>query len=148
MSDPGRPPTLGDDAVPQLLDGTHRPGLYQWPPAADPAAVGAARAAAEHARWHPAALDLATVTDKAGLLEHCARAFDFPDWAGRNWDALADCLTDLSWWPPAAGRLIIAGHWPAFRAADPAAATTAEEIFRQATDYWREQPPPMAVLLG
>jgi hypothetical protein len=35
--------------------------------------------------------------DKAALLHHMASALGFPDWFGHNWDALEDCLTDLSW---------------------------------------------------
>lgn len=30
-------------------------------------------------------------------LEAIARALEFPAWFGRNWDALEDCLGDLSW---------------------------------------------------
>jgi hypothetical protein len=35
--------------------------------------------------------------DKARLLKNIASALHFPDWFGHNWDALEDCLTDLSW---------------------------------------------------
>ena len=35
--------------------------------------------------------------DKAALLHNMASALGFPDWFGHNWDALEDCLTDLSW---------------------------------------------------
>ena len=31
------------------------------------------------------------------LLRNIAVALGFPDWFGHNWDALEDCLTDLSW---------------------------------------------------
>jgi hypothetical protein len=37
------------------------------------------------------------VKDKDSLLQRIAEALGFPDWFGRNWDALEDCLTDLSW---------------------------------------------------
>ena len=36
-------------------------------------------------------------SDKVQLLKNLAVAFGFPDWFGHNWDALEDCLTDLSW---------------------------------------------------
>jgi RNAse (barnase) inhibitor barstar len=35
--------------------------------------------------------------DKPQLLENMASVLGFPDWFGHNWDALEDCLTDLSW---------------------------------------------------
>lgn len=35
--------------------------------------------------------------DKAALLDNMASALGFPHWFGHNWDALEDCLTDLSW---------------------------------------------------
>lgn len=35
--------------------------------------------------------------EKEKLLRNIAAALDFPAWFGHNWDALEDCLTDLSW---------------------------------------------------
>lgn len=37
------------------------------------------------------------MTGKPAMLGALAGALDFPDWFGLNWDALADCLGDLSW---------------------------------------------------
>jgi hypothetical protein len=34
---------------------------------------------------------------KETLLRNIAAALQFPDWFGHNWDALEDCLADLSW---------------------------------------------------
>ena len=43
---------------------------------------------------------------KEMLLKNIAAALGFPDWFGQNWDALEDCLTDLSW-RQAAGYVLI-----------------------------------------
>src|SRR5690606_7438472 len=43
------------------------------------------------------AIDLSGCRDKDEAFERFAAALRFPDWFGRNWDALADCLDDLSW---------------------------------------------------
>src|SRR5918996_5114712 len=44
-----------------------------------------------------ARIALHEATDKRGLMHQIAAALGFPDWFGENWDALEDCLTDLSW---------------------------------------------------
>jgi hypothetical protein len=53
--------------------------------------------ATEESRVQVLRVSLAGVRDKAALLATVARALQFPAWFGANWDALEDCLTDLSW---------------------------------------------------
>ena len=45
--------------------------------------------------WHAVVLDTAGCTTKEAFLQACADAFALPSWFGMNWEALADCLTDL-----------------------------------------------------
>ena len=40
---------------------------------------------------------LSAARDKDGLLKAMASCLAFPGWFGGNWDALEDCLADLSW---------------------------------------------------
>ncbi len=42
-------------------------------------------------------LDGRLLGDKAGLLAALGHALHFPDYYGGNWDALEECLADLSW---------------------------------------------------
>jgi RNAse (barnase) inhibitor barstar len=70
-----------------------RPGVYRWPSA--PAAADVRRDAAA-AGFGFVLLDTSEIHDKAGFLDLCATAFDLPRWFGRNWDALADSLSDRS----------------------------------------------------
>jgi len=73
--------------------------------------------ASDRARLAPAgaagldrvSISLAGVTAKDALLERFAAALAFPDWFGGNWDALEDCLGDLSWRADAAHLLVIEG---------------------------------------
>jgi hypothetical protein len=47
--------------------------------------------------------------DKVAVLAGIARAMTFPAWFGANWDALEDCLTDLSWRVADGHVLLLAG---------------------------------------
>ena len=44
-------------------------------------------------------LDGAAFNSKTALLDGIAAAFQFPGYFGRNWDALIDCWSDMSWLP-------------------------------------------------
>jgi len=66
----------------------------------DPARSGVYRSEEEQAildATRGAKLDVVSVEAKENLFDNLARALAFPDWFGRNWDALEDVLGDLSW---------------------------------------------------
>jgi RNAse (barnase) inhibitor barstar len=90
-------------------------------PAAEVAADARRQGAAVH-RIGPAAT-------KAELLDDFARALRFPDWVGRNWDALSDALRDLSWLPQQPQVVV----WSGASKTDPAAYETALGVLQDAT---------------
>lgn len=60
----------------------------------------------EAARETGLRLEIVPFAAKPALLKNIAAALAFPDWFGQNWDALEDCLTDLSW-SSAAGHVLL-----------------------------------------
>ncbi|KAA9158610.1 barstar family protein [Amycolatopsis acidicola] len=58
--------------------------------------------------------------DKLSTMDAIAAALSFPDYFGRNLDALYDCLTDLSWLPSGEHVLIWTGS-DTLKDADPKA---------------------------
>jgi hypothetical protein len=115
----------------------------------DPRPLAPALGAAEAAGWTTLRLDLDGVRTKAALMDRCARALELPEWFGRNWDALADVMNDLSWLPPAPGRLLAVTSWRGYAAARPADWETLREILEGAVDFWRDaEEGPLEVLLA
>ncbi|MGQ0523366.1 MAG: barstar family protein [Betaproteobacteria bacterium] len=113
----------------------------------DPARSGVFRAPADLSLLRQAAsrlgmacfaIELVSVKDKQQFLAACARALQFPQPFGNNWDALADSVQDLSW-HAAGGSVIHLQHAAHFACVAPQDYATAIEIFRYAADYWKER---------
>ncbi|MCT4357476.1 barstar family protein [Streptomyces sp. Je 1-79] len=85
-------------------------------------------------------LDLSGIVDKAGFMDRCAAALGLPGWFGRNWDALADCLTDL----PGPVAVVVTG-WQGYAEARPRDWETARDVFATASDT---SPTGLTVLLA
>lgn len=125
-----------------LLRDTSRCGVYSAPRQV----MDELLAAAEASGFATFRIDLATVLDKEGLFERLATALEFPNWFGRNWDALADCLGDLSWME-AKGYVILLEHSDDFRSSNSADFTTALQVFESAAEVWRDEGVPFWVLV-
>lgn len=126
-----------------LLSRSERAGIHRMSYAADLAL----EEAAESLEYPVHRVDLARVTTKEAFLAAVGEALAFPDWYGHNWDALADCLTDLSWMA-ADGYVIVLDHADTFAAASPTDFATALSIFQDAADTWREDNIPFWTLVG
>ncbi len=98
-----------------------------------PALADALEAAAGALGRHYVSLTLGDAADKDTILTQFALALDMPRWFGANWDALYDCLTDLSWLPDGAFTVAISGAIP-----DPDTRETLLQILEDACQAWQE----------
>ncbi|MEI5103591.1 barstar family protein [Streptomyces sp. PmtG] len=140
MTTPDREGREGRDA-PETLGGAPDP-------AAGDGAFAAVLDAVRGGGWSTLALGLDGVRDKAAFMERCAVGLALPDWFGGNWDALADCLTDLSWAPPAIGRLVVVSGWQEYARQAPDDWEIAQDVFAEAVAHWRGQDAALEIVLA
>lgn len=77
---------------------------------------------------------------KQQVLASIAEAFHFPRHFGKNFDALADCLTDLPYQAgPQPGFLVVLEQLPNTPKFDKEARETLLDVFRDAADFWAEK---------
>lgn len=126
---------MSTDRLCELLATVHRAGLRRAPRGA----MGDLEAAARSCGYSTCRVNLAQAVGKRDLLDRIAHALAFPDWFGGNWDALEDCLADLSWLPPARVRLVLLEHCPDTQPAIADDFETALQVFDAAARIWREQ---------
>lgn len=126
----------------KILCDVGQAGVYQVPQQSMAALLSAARATgfATHQ------VDLSSVRDKTALFKHLAAALEFPSWFGHNWDALADCLSDLAWLP-ANGYVLLLEHCDGFKASHAEDFGTSLQVFAAAADAWRAEAIPFWVLV-
>jgi hypothetical protein len=129
----------------EAVTGGGRPaGVYRWLSRAHTEAVRRELAAAG---WAVYVLDGRGLGGAQGLFDRCARVLAFPAWFGHNWDALADCLGDLSWLP-GKGYVLLWEQYGALARSDPAAWRMALEVFAAAIETRHETGAvPLYVLL-
>lgn len=123
-----------------VFDGLVPAGVH---PLSDPIRVEDLRAHAAAAGWAVLVADAAG--GKAAVLAGLAATGAFPGWFGRNWDALSDCLVDLSWLP-AEGYVVLIDGWDAFRAASPRDADIAGSVLAHAAAEWAARGTPFVAL--
>lgn len=102
------------------------------------------RAAAREAGFTFFDADLATVQSKGEFLAAIAQAIAAPAWLGKNWDALADALGDLSWQPSAGYVLVLRNAGNTFNLIERDH-EIAKEILGSTVSFWKTQSKPFWV---
>ncbi len=139
----------------EILDNPAHNGVY-WlvdataaDPAAAPARLGlpsertSRRDADILASAHIRRLDARLHPDKEGLLAAIGHALDFPAYYGKNWDALEECLNDLSWLTGPV--IVLIEHADALA---PPTLTTLKDIWAEAAAAWAEAGRSCVLLLA
>lgn len=83
-------------------------------------------------------IDLASVDLRQPLFEAFARALSFPRWFGANWDALEDCLGDLSW-REGSGQVLLLQGWEGLPDKEREVLL---DVLRSTAGFWRSEGRP------
>jgi hypothetical protein len=109
----------------QRLSDASRSGVYRA--SASKVIVAAAR---------ESGIDIARIDAREDVLARVAQALEFPSWFGGNWDALADCLGDLSW-RSGGGHVVV---FEGFPRGDELGVLL--DVLRTTAEYWAERRRP------
>ena len=103
--------------------------------------------AAQHNDAYFSGIDLQNCNSKTQLFEVLSEGLNFPPSFGRNWDALADYLSDLSWLASDSFVICFANS-DHYRDASEEDFKTLIEILEEASASWGEQQSPFWAFLS
>ncbi len=86
-------------------------------------------------------VNLASYTNREALFDHLTAALRLPADFGRNWDALADSIRDLSWLK-APGFILLFDQAQDMRDANEDDFDMLLDILEEAVDYWQDAGSP------
>lgn len=134
---------MSDDVQLQaILADAAKAGVYHLPQTDKKQLMAAAKAGGLAAFR----VNLAKAGNKEQMLATIAKALKFPDWFGHNFDALADCLADMSW-KPAEGYLVLFEHCDGIHGRAEQDFVSTLQIFEQSANDWREEGIPFWCLV-
>ena len=124
-----------------LLAGHTQPGIYKWHSGLHAPDIAHS---VEHAGWVFVHFDGWAVEDKDTFLKSVGEAFEFPDWTGQSFDALADALADVDA-RDGNGTIFLWDGWSPLARADEQAFSVALSVF--GSRVHADRGGPFAVLL-
>jgi hypothetical protein len=106
--------------------------------------LGDLRSAASELNFAVFDADLTGVQHKGEFLTVIAQAISAPNWLGKNWDALADALGDLSW-QASPGYVLVLRHGGETFNLGVSDHEIAREIFDESVNFWKQKSKPFWV---
>ncbi len=125
-----------------VIYGTLTPGFYRVSTWVRPASI---EKRVRQAGWQYAYLDGGSIRSKDEFLHGMQEAFRFPSYFGHNWDALEECMLDLSWLP-APGYVLLYNQPNRFIGNALDEWTTAYLILEEAVAHWHREGAPLFVI--
>jgi RNAse (barnase) inhibitor barstar len=92
------------------------------------------------------AIDCGSVHDRTSAFTRIAQALEFPEWFGANWDALEDCLGDLSWLE-GSGYLLLFDHTGSWRDGQAQEIATLIDVLNAVGATWAARGTPFWAVL-
>jgi len=92
-------------------------------------------------------INLAGYSDHDTLFDRLTQALQLPADFGRNWDALADSVRDLSWLK-ASGYILLFDHAEDMQDRSEEDFDTLLDVLEEAVDYWQEAETPFFVFFA
>ena len=89
---------------------------------------------------------LVATRDKNAFLNAVAKALEFPEYFGHNWDAFYDCLLELKH-GEGHGTLLVLKDASGFARAEPEEFAAAVDTLADAVDYWKEEGKTLLVVV-
>lgn len=112
-----------------------RPPWVLWHVSESPAAL-TTRLLFSGCAWRSLAGSSMRTTDE--LFAEFHMALSFPEYFGRNWNALEDCLRDLAWWPAQAYVLVVTDASEILAAEASSEFSLMLRILRSVASQWAE----------
>lgn len=134
--------SLRPDALQQILITPANNGIYHLPTSGNEAVREAALA--EGMIYY--ACDLGDATTGEEVLQGLAKTLKLPEWFGNNFDALYDCLTDLTWQHTSASVIVLSGVESLYTS-DPEVWEILLSVMASAAEYWQNAETPFWIFI-
>jgi RNAse (barnase) inhibitor barstar len=136
------------DSIETIFAGNLEPDVYVLKPDSTWSSESLSELAeAEGFHWFP--IDGLKIKSTKDFFREAKDVMNFPDYFGQNWNAVLDCMRDLSyWWRLGNGYILVYENFERFATNEPARFEICIEVMKAAVEFWQDTETPLYVLLA